>query len=163
MEKLDFNEVYQASKDNVWKLVSKYVYTKEDREDLFQEIFLSVHKSLHRFRGDSALNTWIFKIAVNTSLNHINKQKRYKLLKNVLSGFRPIENDQIVVEADIRMFAPLTKLNPQQRMVLILSDIEDKTLAEVSEITSLPVGTVKSNLSRARGIIKKEVGNNERI
>jgi len=85
------------------------------------------------------------------------------LLKNVLSGFRPSENDQIVVEADIRMFAPLTKLNPQQRMVLILSDIEDKTLAEVSEITSLPVGTVKSNLSRARGIIKKEVGNNERI
>lgn len=160
MAKYNFDDVYAETKDIVWKLVSKYVSTKEDREDLFQEIFLRIHNALHRFRGESALTTWVYRIAVNTSINFVNKHNRYKWLKKIIG----IEKEETVeapkIENDIKLFKPLEKLNPQQKMILLLSEVEDKKLGEISEMMKLPVGTVKSNLHRAREIIKKEVEKN---
>ena len=162
MVKLDFADVYSGTKDQVWRLASRYVFSREDREDLFQEIFVNIHRSLPRFRGEASINTWVYRIAVNTSLNHIKKQKRHALVKKILSGLKLIEEEIQVVEIDIQEFAPLKKLNPRQRMILLLSDVEEKKLEEISAIMHLPTGTVKSNLHRAREIIKKEVGKNGR-
>ena len=163
MNKIDFADVYAACKDQVWRLASRYVYTKEDREDLFQEIFINVHRALPRFRGESSVNTWVFRIAVNTALNHVKKHSRYRWLKQALGGLRIFEEDAPQIKSDLKEFKPLEKLNPQQRMVLILSDVEDKKLDEIAEIMKLPVGTVKSNLSRAREIVKKEVMENGKL
>jgi len=162
MAKIEFAEVYVASKDFVWRLTSKYIFSKEDREDLFQEIFVNVHKALSRFRGESSINTWVYRIAVNTSINYLKKQKRHKWIKNMISSLKIIEEEVQIVEIDLQEFKPLKKLNPQQRMVLILSDVEEKKLDEIAEIMKIPVGTVKSNLHRAREIVKKEVSENGR-
>ena len=161
MTEIEFTRIYAENKDNVWKLISKYVFSREDREDLFQEIFLSVHKALPRFRGEAAINTWIYKIAVNTALNHIKKQGRYKWIKNTLSNLRIIEWELQETKSDIQEMKPLEKLNPQQRMILLLAEVEEWKLEEIAEMMSVPVGTVKSNLHRAREIVKKEVKENE--
>jgi RNA polymerase sigma-70 factor, ECF subfamily len=160
MANINFDDVYAANKGRVWGLVSRYVYTKEDREDLFQEIFINVHRALPRFRGDSSVNTWVFRVAVNTALNHVKKQSRYRLLKQTLGALRIFDHDPVAEGSDLKEFKPLEKLNPQQRMVLILSDVEERKLEEIAETMGLPVGTVKSNLFRAREIVKKEVMEN---
>jgi len=157
---LDFAGVYADSKDKVWKLVSRYVFLREDREDLFQEIYLSVHRALPRFRGEASIHTWIYKITVNTAINYVKKQNRHKWFKKMLGSLRIMEEEVQEVAADVLTLKPLEKLNPQQRMILILSDVEEKKLEEIAEILKIPVGTVKSNLHRAREIIKKEVRKN---
>ncbi|MFA4967018.1 MAG: sigma-70 family RNA polymerase sigma factor [Candidatus Margulisiibacteriota bacterium] len=157
MIKQDFEQIYMDSKKNVWSLVSRYVFFQQDREDLLQEVFINVHKALSKFRGESSINTWIYKITVNTAINYVNKQNRFKTLKRALSGLRIIEEESLQVSSDINELKPLAKLNPQQRMILLLSDIEEKKLDEIAEMMRLPIGTVKSNLHRAREIVKKEV------
>src|SRR3989339_81957 len=156
---LEFSNIYADCKQLVWKLAYKYVYTLEDREDLFQEIFLNIHKALPRFRNEAAVSTWVYKIAVNTSINYVKKRNRYKALKEMVSNFRLPHADavDIITDADADKFKPLEKLNPQQRMILLLAEVEEKKMDEIAEIMKLPVGTVKSNLFRAKEIIKKEV------
>lgn len=160
MTELDFGKIYADSKNNVWKLVSRYVFLREDREDLFQEIYLSVHKALPRFRGEASINTWIYRIAVNTAVNYSKRQNRYKWVKKMLGSLRVIEEDVREAATDVQALKPLEKLNPRQRMILLLADVEEKKLDEIAKTMNIPVGTVKSNLHRAREIIKKEVSEN---
>ncbi|MCX5748834.1 MAG: sigma-70 family RNA polymerase sigma factor [Candidatus Saganbacteria bacterium] len=163
MSKHSFDEVYDSCKNSVWGLISKYSFTKEDREDIFQEIFFNVHKALPRFRGESSIKTWVYKIAVNGAINYVNKQKRHRMIVSVLSNLRILEHEPAEIGADVEMLKPLKKLNPRQRMVLLLSDVEEKKLEEISGIMKIPVGTVKSNLHRAREIVRKEAVKDEKI
>lgn len=155
----DFDRVYEENKEMVWKLASRYALSQPDREDLFQEVFLRVHKALPKFRGEAELKTWIFRIAVNTSISHLKKQKRYKKLKEILERFRVVEvREQEEANTTFeKLSRPLSKLNPLQRMILILADVQEKELKEIAQILKLPLGTVKSNLHRAREIVKNEV------
>lgn len=163
MTKQDFDQVYAEHKDNVWRIVSRYVFLTQDREDLFQEIFINIHKGLGHFKGKSALSTWIYRIAVNTAINHVKKQNRYKWFKNLLTNFRVIEAEELKEESDVSVLKPLARLNPDQRMILLLAEVEDKKLGEIAELMKLPLGTVKSNLHRAREILKKEVNKHGEI
>lgn len=162
MTRLDFDQIYEDQKQKVWKLAARFVNSRPDQEDLFQEIFLKINKALPKFRGEASLNTWIFRLAVNTALNFIKKQKRYRALKDLLSWFRPEEMPGTRIPEE-QISLPLDKLSPQQRMILMLSDVEELKLEEISRLLGLPVGTVKSNLHRSREIIKKELMKNEGI
>lgn len=160
MAENDFARVYADRKDDVWRLASKYVFSQQDREDLFQEVFLNIHKALPRFRKEASVNTWVYRITVNTAINYLKKKNRYQWLKKMLDGMRHIGEEMQDVPTDVQLLKPLEKLNPQQRMILILADIEEKKLDEIAEALKMPVGTVKSNLHRAREIVKKEVSKN---
>jgi len=154
-QKLNFEKVFLEQKENVWKLVSKYVYKKEDKEDLFQDVFINIHKALPRFRGESALATWIYKITVNTAINFLKKQNRYSWLENAISNLRIIEPQKPPEDAnESQVLSLLDSLNPQQRMIILLADVEEKKLDNIAELMKLPVGTVKSNLHRARKILR---------
>lgn len=157
MAQLDFEAVYAEHKGNVWKLVSRYVFSREDREDLFQEVFLNIHKALPRFRGDSSVGTWIYRITANSAVNHLKKRERHKKVVKVLSSLRIIETEEPTLTSETALGKPLAKLNPRQRMVIMLSDVEERKLEEISEIMALPLGTVKSTLHRAREVLKKEL------
>ena len=163
MAQLDFEAVYSEHKENVWKLVSRYVFTREDREDLFQEAFINIHKALPRFRGDAAVGTWIYRIAVNSALNHLKKRDRHRKAIKVLSTLRIIETEEPVASDETLLEKPLARLNPRQRMIVMLSDVEEKKLEEISGLLSLPLGTVKSTLHRAREILKKELSRDDRL
>ena len=164
MAQFDFTRVYADHKENVWKLISRYAASRHDREDLFQEVFLKISKALPRFRGEAKLDTWIYRITVNTSLNHLKKRKRYAALKNILSKFRSIEEREEDKDRDKeKLSKPLEKLNPLQRMILILAEVEEKKLEEISKTLNIPLGTVKSNLHRAREIVKKELNKNDKL
>ena len=160
MAPFDFSTIYNEQKENVWRLVSRYVARQQDREDLFQEVFLKVHQALPRFRGDSAPGTWLYRITVNTAINYVKKQQRYKLLTDLLAKLRFEESIPTSDVEATSLLKPLEKLNPQQRTILLLADVEEKKLEEIAQLLGLPLGTVKSNLHRAREIVKKEVKKN---
>lgn len=155
MLQTEFDLIYSEYKEKVWKIVARFVFPREDREDLFQEVFLKVHAALPRFRGEAKLETWLYRIAVNASINYVNKQNRKRKLQKLLENLRILE-ESLPFEFD-ELSLPLAKLNPQQRMILLLAEVEEKSLEEVAEIMGFPLGTIKSNLHRAKGIIKKEV------
>ena len=157
MSNLVFENVYAECKDKVWALVSRYVYAQSDREDLLQEVFLNVHRALKGFRGESELSTWVYKIAVNTALNYVKKKNRYQWVLNMFTNFASPGHEEVKMKDDLADFKPLQQLNPQQRMILILADVEERQIGEIADTLNLPIGTVKSNLFRAREIIKKEV------
>lgn len=161
MAELDFNQVYLDHKEKVWRLTSRYVSLKHDREDLFQEVFLQIHKSLPKFRGESSVETWIYRVTVNTALNYLKKQKRYRIIKETLSWLRVVEVNEKETEVDSSIMKPLEKLNPQQRIILLLAEVEEIKLDEISLMMNIPVGTVKSNLHRAKEIVRRELSNNE--
>lgn len=147
----------------VWNLVAKYVPGQHDREDLFQEVFLRVHQALSRFRNDSAITTWLYRISVNTALNFLKKKERYAKLQQLLiwTGFTEAREEETGDEGIL--FEPLSKLNAQQRTIILLSDVEERKLEEIAQMLKLPLGTVKSNLFRAREIIRKELVGNGRL
>lgn len=171
MTRYDFKRVYEQNRELVWNLVAKYVFDRRDREDLFQEIFFRVHQALPKFRGDAALPTWIYRISVNLSLNYLKRQERYARLKQALawSGFFSEKTEEQAVGGEElggtlehgRLAGPLSKLTPRQRLILILADVEEKRLEEVAQVLKLPLGTVKSNLFRARENIRKELRGND--
>jgi len=163
MNKFDFTQVYEEYKEAVWKQVSRYVAGKHDQEDLFQEVFIRIDKGLKGFRGGSDIKTWIYRIAANTAFSFLKKQKRYTVFKEMLNRLPIIEVEHDVLPEDTLLFKPLEKLNPQQRVILILADVEEHKLEDISEMLNLPLGTVKSNLSRARETIKKELSENGQL
>ena len=163
MGKYDFAQVYADHKELVWKLVCRYAAAPPDREDLFQEVFFKIHRALPRFRGESKLETWIYRLTVNTAINYLKKQRRYEQLKRVLEGLGLLRVEAPVPEDGGAVWKPLKKLNPKQRAILVMADIEEKKLEEISRILDIPLGTVKSNLNRAREIVKKELNKNEGI
>jgi RNA polymerase sigma-70 factor, ECF subfamily len=161
MDRSDFSSIYSEHREMVWKLVSKYVFQQSDKEDLFQEVFLNVYRSLNGFREDSAVGTWIFRIAVNTSINYVKNQQRRRKLQEVFQGFRHLWSyEPAVVTGGDPMFEPLKKLNPRQRMILLLAEVEERKLEDIAKAMNISVGTVKSNLYRAKETIKKEVKRN---
>ena len=151
----EFDLIYSEHKEKVWKIIARFVFSRADREDLIQEVFLKVHAALPRFRGEAKFETWLYRITVNTSINYVNKQKRNRKLQKLLENLRVVEESR-PVEVD-ELSLPLAMLNAQQRMILLLVEVEEKLLEEVAEMMGLPLGTIKSNLHRAKGIIKKEV------
>jgi len=160
MAKPDFSQAYEDNRKNVWNLISRFVFTVQDREDLFQEVFLNIHKGLKGFRADSSLATWIYRVASNTAINFVNKKNRYRAIIDLLHLERHVEAEKEQEAGNLEELLPLKKLNPKQRMILLLSDVEERKLEEIAEIMGLALGTVKSNLFRAREIIRKEVVKN---
>ena len=159
MDQADFSLIYAEYKEMVWSLVSRFAYSLHDQEDIFQEVFLKIYNAISKFRGESSLKTWIYKVTTTTAITAVNKRKKHKNLIETLSFLKIIEPNE-PVDSNQNDISLLNALNPQQKMIIILSDIEDKTLNEISEIMNIPLGTVKSNLHRARDVLKKELSKN---
>ncbi len=126
----NFYEIYNSNKELVWNLVSKYISLYQDKEDLFQEVFIRIHKALKSFRGESDIKTWIYRIAINTSINFIKKKKRQEKIKEMFKFFKLKDLSSEAIKAkeeeNIELFKPLEKLNPKQKMIIILSDVEER-------------------------------------
>lgn len=160
MDQASFQNVYDEHKTKVWGIVSRYVTLKQDKEDLFQEVFLNIYKALPKFRGEARLDTWIYRIAVNASLTYLKKKRRYKKITNTLNWMRIIDVEEPEISESEELLLPLKKLSPQQKMILLMSDVEEKSMEDIAGTLNIPIGTVKSSLHRARGVVKKEVMNN---
>lgn len=170
-----FNELVLAFEARVFRLVLRMVGRRDEAEDMTQEVFVQVFKAIDQFRGDAKLGTWIYRIAVNLCKNRVKYNARrhrdghldldgsegrftHEQATGVTSGetSRP---DHMVLgyQAERIVQRCLAEMDPDFREVLVLRDVECLSYEEISAITGLPEGTVKSRLHRARAALQSAV------
>lgn len=145
-------------------MIGRLVKSQEEKEELCQDVFLKVHEKLGEFSFQSRLSTWIATIAYRQAINHLRKKKMFFAEipeeENNTSPFVELENPESVMsekDMDTFIFKLIDELPPQYKAVLTLYHIEDMTYPEICEVLSMPEGTVKNYLFRARNLLKEKV------
>ena len=148
----------------VAQIVFKMISGAEDRKDAVQEIYLKVFQHLASFRFQSKLSTWIARIAYNSCINSLRKKKNYVPIDgddDFFGGYVNDTSDQLHTEQAFLLkqlktilAGAVEKLDPIYKTLITLYHVEELSYAEISEITELPEGTVKSYLFRARKILR---------
>lgn len=153
----------------VFNLAARLLGDVEEARDVSQEVFLQVFRTLGRFQGRSSFKTWIYRIAVNQCHNRRRwwKRRRRERLVSLellapadearLGTARGPEQDYECSERARQVQRALAALPFAQRTVVLLREVEGFSCEEVSEALAVPVGTVKSRLSRARETLRREL------
>lgn len=165
---LNFNDIVDLNKDKVVNTCYGFVHQKEDAEDIAQEVFIAIYQSFSEFKNESNLSTWIYRIAVNKSLDFIKAKNRKKRLKNIQSIFNsndeiiPIQ-DETTLDGEKRMHsidqrkalnAALEKLPKNQRIAITLNKFENLKAKEIADIMDINQSSVESLIHRAKGNLK---------
>lgn len=152
-----FRKLFQAHKDQVARIVMRVMGPSNDLDDVVQEVFVNVHRSLPRFRGDSKFSTWLYRISVNVTRMHIRKKKSRPKLVGIgaddvdTASAAPTPIDDIGRQRRIAALYRLVEtLSDKKREVLVLHDFQGMTAAEVAELVDCPVMTVRTRLFHAR-------------
>jgi RNA polymerase sigma-70 factor (ECF subfamily) len=146
----EFVDVLNRHRGLIYKVCHLYCDDAEDRKDLFQEIVLQVWKSLGNFRQESSIGTWMYRIALNTAITHLRKEKRSPG-KISLDGIDiPDLNDSGENEDQLReLFKAIENLDRIDKSIILLY-LEEKTYEEISEITGLTRTNVGVRLNRIK-------------
>jgi RNA polymerase sigma-70 factor (ECF subfamily) len=153
-----FEDIYRCHSGMVYRLALRMVSRVEDAEEITQQVFLAVHRSFKSFEGKSSLKTWIYRIAVNCSLNLLRKRK---VGFEVPWGedFDPadtrsdLEEKINAEEGRSKIEALLDVLNEDQRVCILLRAQEGLSYEEIASVLRININTVRSRLNRARMIL----------
>lgn len=155
-----------------WHIIQRMVRNPEDARELCQDTFLRVHQCLHQYRYESALKSWIGRIAYTIALRHLQHKRiplvehvddddSYALVENIGDGF-DLEAACADEETAQHLHAAIGSLPPLQRTLLTLYYLEETSIPEIARITGLASGTIKSHLFRSRlrlrGVLETRTG-----
>ncbi len=143
-----------------------------DADDVAQDVFLRAYRALPQFDGRSDLFTWLYRITVNTALNHIRTRKRVEQIasagaKEVSGGGRPERLGAIernprewaeLGERMRRVVSEVCELSPTLRVTLVLAAVEGLPYREIAELLDIPEGTVAWRINEARKQLKERLG-----
>jgi RNA polymerase sigma-70 factor, ECF subfamily len=169
-----FEEVVALYRDRVFGLIVRMVGNREEAEDLAQEVFITVLKSIDTFRGEAKFSTWLYRIAANHTKNRMKylQRRAYKTTseydeaaERAVSRSGPpngtrAQNPETAMagrQIDQVVQAAITELDEDHRELVVLRDMEELSYDEIVAITGLNEGTVKSRLHRARNALKEIV------
>ena len=150
--------------DRIYNTILKICNNSDDAAELTQDTFVKVIENITAFRGKSSFYTWLFRVAVNETINFC--RRRFKVpvqsLDSGLSLTAPTEspeNDPARLAQQKEVIQLLTaaigRLDEDHRVVLVLRDIEQMSYDQIAEVLQLELGTVKSRLSRARALLRE--------
>jgi RNA polymerase sigma-70 factor (ECF subfamily) len=168
---IDFNEVYEEFHPKILHYLSRLTNPHE-AEDIAQEVFEKVNRSLRNFKGESKLSTWLYRIATNTAIDRMRtpsfkRSSEHTSLdegtgtedRNVWSGHTKTHIDQTVIRKEmsecVREF--IDRLPSDYKTVILLSEIDGFKNREIADVLQISVDTVKIRLHRARARLKKEL------
>jgi RNA polymerase sigma-70 factor, ECF subfamily len=173
-DELAFNEIVRLHGDKVFSLVYRMIGNRAEAEDIAQEVFITVFKTIDGFRGEAKFSTWLLRIAANQCKNRIKYLARRvtapegldegaaAAAPHLAAQMAPlsgqIDGPDAIMEAaelDGLMQQGIAALDEEQRLLVVLRDVEELSYQEIGEITGLPEGTIKSRLHRARMAIKE--------
>jgi RNA polymerase sigma-70 factor (ECF subfamily) len=166
-----FRELIEGHRDRVYNICYRMLGHKHEAEDVAQEVFITVFKNIEQFRGESKFSTWLYRVAVNHCKNRIkylarrHDRDRDELDETsngpngAIGGPMPASPDRALegVQMEALLREAINALDEEQRVVIVLRDVEDLSIEEICEITELPDGTVKSRLHRARLVLRKKL------
>ena len=169
-----FREMVDEHRDRVYGLTFRMLGNQQEAEDVAQEVFITVFKSIESFRGDSKFSTWLYRITANHCKNRIKYlARRHERNKSEFDetlgrgpaagaiatpnrGRRPDEHLQ-GAQMQLVLQQAIESLDEDQRLLVVLRDIEELSYDEICEITGLAAGTVKSRIHRARAALRKKL------
>ena len=165
-DKEDFRTLVDAYKGLVAHIVFRMISSRADGEDLCQDVFLKVYTSLPSFRFQSKLSTWIGRITYNTCLNYLGKKKpvlagsdnsEESFWDSVPGDYPQPDQDYAAKNVSGILHREIEGMPVKYRIVLTLYHLEEMSYREITEITGLPEGTVKSYLFRGRKYLKDKL------
>jgi RNA polymerase sigma-70 factor (ECF subfamily) len=156
-----FDILVRRYKDQLLNFVFRFVGNRNDAEDIVQETFLRVYKNKHYYREIAKFSTWVYTIAGNLAKTELRRRKRRKLFS--ISNFVNEERDYDIPDLernpeqqvdstmkDAIIQKAIEKLPPKFKEVILLRDVQGFSYEEISQILSIPLGTVKSRVNRGR-------------
>ena len=154
-----FEQLVREYQGLCWHVVQRMVRHPEDTRELCQEAFLRVHRSLHQYRFDAPLKSWIAQVAWSIARRHL-ERKRIPLvdavddegaclLDNIGDG-HDLEDAAADAQVQSKLYAAIERLPPLQRTILSLYHLDEVPIGEIAGITGLAEGTIKSHLFRSR-------------
>jgi RNA polymerase sigma-70 factor (ECF subfamily) len=168
-----FRELLEAHRDRVYNITYRMLGNRAEAEDVAQEVFITVFKTIDSFREESKFSTWLYRVAVNHCKNRIKylarRQDRNKDELDEMSGHvngatvgapvRAAQPDRALegIQMEQILHDAIASLDEEHRTVVVLRDVEDLSIEEICAITDLPDGTVKSRLHRARLALRKKL------
>jgi RNA polymerase sigma-70 factor (ECF subfamily) len=166
-----FDELVRRHHGRIYGLVYHMTGHRQDAEDLVQSIFMKAYRSLDRFRGQSAFYTWLYRVAVNATINFRQRSRRRQGLslddldRNVeadpeyvaLAARCSPVRDASLGELQGRLNAALQTLSEKHRTVVVLHDVQGMPHEEIARLMECSVGTVRSRLFYARRLLQNEL------
>jgi RNA polymerase sigma-70 factor, ECF subfamily len=152
-----FGQLYREHRETVSRLVYRVLGPTAELEDVVQEVFLQVHRSIGRFRGQSQFSTWLHRVTVNVALQQIRRRRSQPIayvtdpveLPEGTEDETPLDR-ALMGERLAAVYRVLERLSPKKRIVLVLHDLESVPAAEIAKIVGSNVLTVRTRLFYAR-------------
>ncbi len=153
-----FTKLIQEHQALLLKVTSIYTDTKQDQEDLFQEVVYQLWKYFDTFRNESKITTWMYRVAMNTAITHLKKDKKRPDSVPVADAIlKQTEQKDTVYEERLRwLYQQLHQLNTLDRGLIFLL-LEGKSYQEISKITGLNPSNVATRISRIKSKLKTNV------
>jgi RNA polymerase sigma-70 factor (ECF subfamily) len=170
-----FEEIFARYQSMVFNLTFRILGDREEALDVSQEVFFSIFKKLNRFRGESSLKTWVYRIAVNRASNrcrwwsrlrrrgtvsldqHLSSDDARTMAESLVSQWRNPEESLLAEEIHERIQSTLRRLPVHQRVAVIMRDIEGMSYEEIAGLLKVSVGTIKSRIARGREELKRRL------
>jgi len=162
-----FSELMARYQGMVFRTAMGFVHAKADADDLTQEVFIRAYEALDTFKFDSAFSTWLYRIAVNQSLNHLERIRRRGLimvagdmLKHLLGSEDPQRDPHRLLEDEQRDEAirkAIDSLPRNQQIAFVLSKYDDLTQKEIAAVLHTTEGAVEQLLQRAKSTLRKKL------
>lgn len=162
-----YKQLVDKYRQMVFRTAMGFVHSKEDAEDIVQDVFLKAYTSLAAFQGVSEFSTWIYRITLNTSINFVNKNKFKRFLVDMETAVSLLfhrateeKNAASRIEEDERNIAvknAIDGLNEKQRTAFVLSKYEELSQKQIADIMQLSEGAVEQLLQRAKSNLRKKL------
>jgi len=166
-----FDQLILKYRERVYAMIYNMTSNREDAADLTQDAFIKAFQSINRFQGESSFFTWLYRIAINSTLTHIRKNKLRSFfsfdkvhedtavssLINQLTDKRDVQRDVFVSELQERLNEAMQKLSIPHRTVVTLFEIDGLSHEEIAEIMDCSIGTVRSRLHYAKQLLQSEL------
>ena len=171
---LAFRELVEIYQSMVYKVCYNLLRNAEDAEDLAQEVFIEVFESINQFRNLSKISTWLYRIAINKSLNHLRKTKRKSMINSIERFFTGDNNTTLEIEDKTANNSPysieyaerskilqsaIDSLPENQRIAFTLNKFDELSYLEITEVMGLTLASVESLIHRAKINLQKKLIN----
>lgn len=166
-----FEEMVRALTPTIYKLAFTLMGNEHDAKDAVQETFIKVYKALPQFRGDSSVQTWVYRIASNTCKDMLRSAGRFQAVSpddedvflQIPDSAPTPEDAAITKEKQAQVRAAINALPTDYRLVVLLCDMNGLSYIEAAQSLDCPLGTVKSRLARARSLLLKTLSKNREL
>ncbi len=154
-----FKFIYQETSSFLFRVIYRMVKSKQEAEDLLQDVYLKIFENKSSYNQEKAsFNTWVYRIAVNHTLNYLKRRSRLTFLEGepLLSSYEEDHLDKLSGQEDLATVRrALAAVKPDFRVCLVLADVEERSYEEIAAILNIKIGTVRSRLNRGRKALLK--------